>query len=181
MVFNAIQPGHHIPDDINVIIEIPAQSAPVKYEVDKESGAIFVDRFIATYMQYPCNYGYIPQTLSEDGDPSDVLVVSPHAINSGAVVRCRPIGMLEMTDEGGVDNKILAVPVEKLSRLYTNIKQPNDLPELLLLQINHFFTHYKDLEPEKWVKIKGWTDAGNAKKEIKACAQRYSAMKSNQQ
>lgn len=173
MSFHNVTPGRDVPNDINVIIEIPAQSDPVKYEVDKESGALFVDRFMATAMFYPCNYGYVPSTLSEDGDPVDVLVVTPVPLISGSVIRCRPIGMLKMTDESGVDAKILAVPVDKLSSLYTKVHSPEDMPSLLLAQISHFFEHYKDLEPGKWVKVDGWVGAAEAKAEILASVERY--------
>jgi len=173
MSFHNVTPGRDVPNDINVIIEIPAQSDPVKYEVDKESGALFVDRFMATAMFYPCNYGYVPSTLSEDGDPVDVLVVTPVPLISGSVIRCRPIGMLKMTDESGVDAKILAVPVDKLSSLYTKVQSPEDMPSLLLAQISHFFEHYKDLEPGKWVKVDGWVGTAEAKVEILASAERY--------
>lgn len=161
-----ISAGKDVPNDINVIIEIPAHSDPVKYEVDKDSGALFVDRFMATCMHYPCNYGYIPNTLSDDGDPADVLVVTPFPLVHGAVIRVRPVGMLKMTDESGEDAKILAVPVDKLSVLYRNVQQAEDLPALLLEQISHFFEHYKDLEAGKWVKVDGWADADAAKQEI---------------
>lgn len=173
MSFHNVTSGRDVPNDINVIIEIPAQSDPVKYEVDKESGALFVDRFMATAMFYPCNYGYVPSTLSEDGDPVDVLVVTPVPLISGAVIRCRPIGMLKMTDESGVDAKILAVPVDKLSPIYTKIQSPEDMPSLLLSQISHFFEHYKDLEPGKWVKVDGWVGTAEAKAEILASVERY--------
>lgn len=150
--------GSNIPHDINVIIEIPAYSDPVKYEVDKETGALFVDRFMGTAMQYPCNYGYIPHTLSEDGDPVDVLVIAPSKLISGSVVRCRPIGMLQMTDESGIDAKVLAVPGDKLSPLYQSVSSFRDIPEAQLSQIAHFFEHYKDLEKGKWVKVREWGD-----------------------
>ncbi len=173
MSFHNVTSGRDVPNDLNVIIEIPAQSDPVKYEVDKESGALFVDRFMATAMFYPCNYGYVPSTLSEDGDPVDVLVVTPVPLISGAVIRCRPIGMLKMTDESGVDAKILAVPVDKLSPIYTKVQSPEDMPSLLLSQISHFFEHYKDLEPGKWVKVDGWVGTAEAKAEILASVERY--------
>ncbi|MEM7255541.1 MAG: inorganic diphosphatase, partial [Pseudomonadota bacterium] len=152
MAFDLISSGAGVPSDINVVIEIPADSDPVKYEVDKDSGAIFVDRFMGTAMHYPCNYGYVPQTLSEDGDPIDVLVVTPHPLISGSVIRCRPVGMLKMTDEAGPDAKILAVPGDKLTDLYSTVDSVRDLPTSLIAQIAHFFEHYKDLEPGKWVK-----------------------------
>lgn len=172
MSLNNIPAGKDAPHDINVIIEIPANSPPVKYEVDKDSGALFVDRFMSTAMFYPANYGYVPNTLSEDGDPVDVLVVTPIPLLSGSVIRCRPIGMLNMTDEAGPDAKLVAVPVSKLSREYNDINQYSDLSAGLLKSIEHFFEHYKDLEPEKWVKIDGWSDAEVAKQEIVAGIER---------
>ena len=175
MGLNTIAAGRAVPDDINVIIEIPANSQPVKYEVDKDSGALFVDRFMSTAMFYPANYGYIPQTLSEDGDPVDVLVITPLPLLSGSVIRCRPIGVLNMTDEAGADAKLLAVPVDKLCREYKHIKSYKDISENLLNSIEHFFEHYKDLEPEKWVKVDGWADADSAKQEIEASIKRYNA------
>ena len=166
MSINDIAPGKNIPDEINVIIEIPANSDPVKYEVDKDTGALMVDRFMATPMFYPCNYGYIPNTLSEDGDPLDVLVVTPYPLINGSVIRCRPVGVLKMEDESGLDAKLMAVPVEKLSALYSDVKEATDLPALLLQQVEHFFENYKDLEKGKWVKVQGWADAAEAKAEI---------------
>lgn len=158
--------GRDVPNDFNVIIEIPMNSDPIKYEVDKESGAIFVDRFMGTAMHYPCNYGYVPQTIAGDGDPVDVLVITPFPLLPGVVVRCRAVGMLRMTDEGGSDAKVLAVPVDRLLPIYSNIQKPEDLNELTLRQIQHFFEHYKDLEKGKWVKVEGWTGAEEAKQEI---------------
>ena len=166
MNLDRVDAGRDLPNDFNVIIEIPAHADPIKYEVDKATGALFVDRFVQTAMHYPCNYGYIPHTLGEDGDPVDVLVVSPFALIPGVVVRCRPIGMLKMADEGGGDTKLLAVPIDKLTPLYRDIETPRDLPEVMLAQITHFFEHYKDLEPGKWVKILGWEGPEAAKKEI---------------
>ena len=166
MSINDIPAGKNIPDEINVIIEIPANSDPVKYEVDKETGALMVDRFMATSMFYPCNYGYIPNTLSEDGDPLDVLVPTPYPLINGAVIKCRPVGVLKMEDESGIDAKLIAVPVDKLSVIYREVQQATDLPALLLQQIEHFFEHYKDLEKGKWVKVQGWADAAEAKAEI---------------
>ena len=162
MSFDRVPAGKDVPNDCNVVIEIPMRADPIKYEVDKETGAVFVDRFMSTAMHYPCNYGYIPRTLSDDGDPSDVLVLSPVPLITGVVVRCRPIGMLKMEDEAGGDAKILAVPIDKLSGLYRAIQSPRDLPELTTRQIAHFFEHYKDLEPGKWVKTEGWGDAAEA-------------------
>ncbi|MFP3874187.1 MAG: inorganic diphosphatase [Thiohalophilus sp.] len=173
MNLDRVDSGKNIPDNINVIIEIPAHSDPVKYEVDKDTGAMFVDRFMNTAMHYPCNYGYIPHTLSEDGDPVDVLVVSPMPVISGSVVRCRPIGILKMTDEAGPDAKLLAVPITKLCQLYDKAESPADMPQQLLDQIAHFFEHYKDLEEGKWVKIDGWGDKQAAHQEILDSIERY--------
>jgi len=173
MSLDKVTSGRDVPNDFNVIIEIPQHGEPIKYEVDKETGAMFVDRFMSTAMHYPCNYGYIPHTLSEDGDPVDVLVVTPVPLITGVVVRCRPVGMLQMTDEAGVDAKLIAVPVDKLCGLYQAIKKPEDFSPLLLKQIAHFFEHYKDLEPNKWVKVEGWVGPDEAKAEILAGIQRY--------
>lgn len=173
MSLNAIKAGQDVPNDVNVIIEIPMHAAPVKYEVDKASGALFVDRFMATAMFYPANYGYIPQTLSDDGDPVDVLVVAPTPLISGSVIRCRTVGMLNMTDESGVDAKLLAVPVDKLSKLYRHVHTHDDLPESLLQSITHFFEHYKDLEDGKWVKVEGWSGPDAARHEILESIKRY--------
>lgn len=173
MGLEAVTTGKKIPDDVNVVIEIASNSHPVKYEVDKASGMIHVDRFIGTSMIYPCDYGYIPQTLSEDGDPLDVLVISPYPLFPGAIIRCRPVGMLRMTDESGPDTKVLAVPVPSLTPAYTHVQKPEDLGDALLKKIEHFFKHYKDLEPGKWVKIDGWEDVQAAKKDILAGIDRY--------
>lgn len=173
MSLKPVSTGRDVPNDINVIIEIPAYSDPVKYEMDKETGAMFVDRFMGTAMQYPCNYGYLPLTLSRDGDPVDVLVIAPAKLITGAVVRCRPIGLLKMTDDAGGDDKLLAVPVESLSPLYRNVQSYSDVPELTLRQIAHFFEHYKDLEEGKWVKIDGWFGPEEAKREIMSGVARY--------
>ncbi len=167
--------GKNVPEDINVIIEIPAHGDPIKYEVDKETGAMFVDRFMPTAMHYPCNYGYMPNTLSEDGDPVDVLVITPMPVITGAVVRCRPVGILKMTDESGKDAKILAVPVDKLCPIFHEVKTPEDVSKPLLASIVHFFEHYKDLEPEKWVKVDGWFNVEEAHKEILASIERFQA------
>lgn len=175
MSLNKVASGRDLPEEINVIIEIPAHAEPVKYEVDKDSGAIFVDRFMATCMHYPCNYGYVPHTLSEDGDPVDVLVPTPFPLMGGSVIRCRPVGVLKMTDESGTDAKLIAVPVSKLTPVYKDVHETKDLSELLLNQIEHFFEHYKDLEPGKWVKIDGWDNAEAAKKEITDSVARYEA------
>lgn len=173
MGLGRVSAGNQVPEDINVIIEIPAHSEPIKYEVDKKTGSLFVDRFLSTSMYYPCDYGYIPRTLSEDGDPVDVLVITPIPVNRGCVIRCRPVGMLQMKDEAGDDRKILAVPINKLTSLYHNIQKFDDLPALLLHQITHFFTHYKDLEEGKWVKLEGWLGPEDAKKEILASIKRF--------
>lgn len=173
MCYDKVSPGDHLPDYFNVIIEIPTQADPVKYEVDKTSGALFVDRFMATSMHYPCNYGYIPKTLCEDGDPLDVLVITPFPLLSGSVILSRPIGILNMTDDSGPDSKILAVPHGDLSNLYNKIEDYKDVPESLLHSISHFFEHYKDLEVNKWVKVEGWYGLDEAKKEILASVDRY--------
>ncbi|WP_341675336.1 inorganic diphosphatase [Niveibacterium sp. SC-1] len=166
MSLHNVTPGNKAPDEFNVVIEIPAHADPIKYEVDKETGALFVDRFMGTAMHYPCNYGYIPCTVAGDGDPVDVLVVTPFPLVPGAVVRARPVGMLKMQDEGGEDAKLIAVPVTKLTPLYSNVKTIEDLPEQLRKQIVHFFEHYKDLEPGKWVKVLGWGTTEDARLEI---------------
>ena len=175
MSLKQIEAGRQVPNDVNVVIEIPSRSDPVKYEVDKKSGVLMVDRFVATCMHYPCDYGFIPQTLSEDGDPVDVLVVAPYSLLPGVIVRCRPIGMLRMTDESGPDAKILAVPVDKLSARYRDVQKPEDLGTELLASIAHFFQHYKDLEAGKWVKVDGWEGADSAKAEILASIERHNA------
>ncbi|AFJ03594.1 Inorganic pyrophosphatase [Methylophaga frappieri] len=172
MNLDRVSSGKNVPDDINVIIEIPSHSDPVKYEVDKETGALFVDRFMNTAMFYPCNYGYVPHTLSDDGDPVDVLVISPYALISGSVVQCRPVGMLKMTDESGEDAKVLAVPHDKM---YDDIKDISDVSERLLSQLAHFFEHYKDLEKNKWVKIDGWENKAAAHQEIMDSVARFKA------
>ncbi len=175
MALEHVQSGKEVPNDINVIIEIPMNSEPVKYEVDKETGAIFVDRVLTTPMRYPCNYGYIPKTLSGDGDPADVLVVMPVPLIPGSVIRCRPIGMLAMTDEAGEDTKIVAVPIGKVFPGYRDIDSVRNLPELTLDRIAHFFQHYKDLEKGKWVKVEGWRGPEDAKREILASVERYNS------
>ncbi|MBU2706144.1 inorganic diphosphatase [Zooshikella marina] len=167
MSYDTIPPGKDTPNDINVAIEIPANSsAPVKYEIDKDSNQVFVDRFMATPMFYPANYGYIPQTLADDGDPLDVLVVTPYPVAIGSVIRCRPVGVLNMKDESGEDAKLIAVPHDKLTTLYQHVKEYTDLPALLIKQIEHFFENYKDLEEGKWVKIDNWEGSEAAKKAI---------------
>jgi len=166
MILDRVPSGNDVPNEINVIIEIPAHADPVKYEVDKETGAMFVDRFMSTAMHYPCNYGYVPHTLSLDGDPVDVLVVTPVPLISGSVIACRPVGVLKMTDESGDDAKVLAVPIDKLCVSYRNSRDICDVPQMLLDQIAHFFEHYKDLDEGKWVRVDGWGDCDAAKKEI---------------
>lgn len=173
MSYSNIPAGEHLPDDINVVIEIPANHDPIKYEVDKDCDVLFVDRFVATPMFYPANYGYIPGTLSEDGDPLDVLVVSPYPVVPGSVIRSRPIGMLVMTDESGPDAKLIAVPHNKLTTLYAAVREIEDLPELLRKQTEHYFENYKDLEEGKWVKINGWRDTAAARTEILSSRERY--------
>ena len=173
MSFNSVPAGREIPDDIYVIIEIPANSEPVKYEIEKDYDAVFVDRFMTAPMFYPANYGYINQTLADDGDPLDVLVVTPYPVTTGSVIRCRPIGILNMTDEAGEDAKLVAVPHDKLSKEYRHVKEIGDLPELLINQIKHFFENYKTLEEGKWVKVEEWADSNAAKQAILTAAKAY--------
>ncbi len=156
MSLHNVTPGANAPEEFNVIIEIPMNADPIKYEVDKETGAMFVDRFMTTAMHYPCNYGYVPQTLSDDGDPVDVLVITPFPLTPSVVVTCRPIGVLRMDDEAGGDAKVLAVPIDKVLPIYTHWQKPEDINPMRLKAITHFFEHYKDLEPGKWVKVNGW-------------------------
>lgn len=166
MSFNKVSPGDKAPEVFNVIIEIPMNADPIKYEVDKETDAIFVDRFMSTAMQYPTNYGYVPQTISGDGDPVDVLVITPFPLLPGVVVPCRALGILKMTDEAGEDGKVLAVPINKVLPIYSHWQKPEDINPMRLKTIVHFFEHYKDLEEGKWVKVVGWEGADSAKKEI---------------
>lgn len=166
MSLHQVTPGDKAPDEFNVVIEIPTAADPIKYEVDKASGAIFVDRFMTTAMHYPCNYGYIPQTLSADGDPVDVLVVTPYPLLPGVVVTCRSLGVLSMEDEAGGDAKLLAVPIDKVLPLYSHWKSYEDINPARLHQIRHFFEHYKDLEPGKWVKVSGWEGPEAARREV---------------
>ena len=177
MSLHNVTPGPRAPDEFNVIIEIPMNADPIKYEVDKETGAMFVDRFMSTAMHYPCNYGYIPQTLSPDGDPVDVLVVTPFPLVPRIVVTCRPIGLLKMEDEAGGDAKLLAVPIDKILPIYRQWQQPSDIHEARLRQIEHFFEHYKDLEPGKWVKVSGWEGPDAARAEIRNGIAAYVASK----
>jgi inorganic pyrophosphatase len=166
MSLDNVTPGKNAPESFNVIIEIPMNADPVKYEVDKESSAIFVDRFMSTAMHYPTNYGYVPKTISGDGDPVDVLVITPVPLIPGVVVTCRAIGILKMEDEAGQDGKVLAVPIDRILSLYTRWQKPEDLSPVRLKTIAHFFEHYKDLEVNKWVKILGWEGPESAKAEI---------------
>jgi inorganic pyrophosphatase len=172
-----VDSGHDLPNDFNVIDVIHMNSDPIIYEMDKKTGALFVDRFMSTSMHYPCNYGYIPHTLSGDEDPVDVLVISPVPLITGVVVRCRPLGALKMTDEAGEDIKLVAVPIDKLCNLYTQIKSVDDLSEFMRAQIAHFFAHYTDLEKGKWVKIEGWGGIEDAKAEIIEGVKRYTSAK----
>ena len=173
MDIQKIPVGKNAPWDINVIIEVPMGSEPIKYEMDKESGALYVDRFLHTAMYYPCNYGFIPHTLSGDGDPADVLVVGRRPLMPGCVIAVRPVGVLLMEDESGQDEKILAVPQSRLHPFFNEVKSYKDLPPILTQQIAHFFEHYKDLEPNKWVKILGWKDADEAAKLVTEAMERY--------
>lgn len=166
MNIDKINSGDNLPESFNVIIEVSQNSLPIKYEFDKDSGALFVDRIIQTSMHYPCNYGFIPKTLSDDGDPVDVLVVGQFPIVPGAVIKCRPLGVLMMEDESGQDEKILAAPIAKVDPFYSNVSSYNDLPEILLEKISHFFENYKKLEKNKWVKVTGWQNEIKAKEII---------------
>ena len=166
MLIGKIPAGDNVPEVLNAIIEISARAAPVKYEIEKDSGATFVDRFINVPMYYPCNYGFIPQTLSEDGDPLDILVVTPVPVLTGAVVPCRPIDALEMSDEAGRDLKLLAVPTVGMNSGYDHVQSAADLPDDLLGQIVHFFENYKSLEPDKWVKVESWLGAEEARRQV---------------
>jgi inorganic pyrophosphatase len=173
MTLNSISAGRNVPDDCNVIIEIPMLADPIKYEVDKATGALFVDRFMSTAMHYPCNYGYMPQTLCGDGDPIDVLVLAPFPLMSGTIVRCRPVAVLRMEDENGEDAKVLAVPVAAVSRLYDDVQSLPDISPVQLNHIEHFFQHYKDLEPGKFVRTLGWEGADAARAEILRSVEDY--------
>jgi inorganic pyrophosphatase len=178
MRIEAISIGHNPPEDVNVIVEVPIGGEPIKYEMDKAAGTLVVDRFLYTPMRYPGNYGFIPHTLSEDGDPIDVLIANTRPIIPGAVINVRPVGVLNMTDDGGGDEKIIAVPSPKLTQRYVNVRNYTDLPAITLEQIQHFFEHYKDLEPGKWVKIAGWGDAGEARQRILEAIGRETQMRS---
>lgn len=173
MSYNSIPAGKDLPNDFYVVIEIPANHAPIKYEIDKDMDCLLVDRFMATPMFYPANYGYIPNTLADDGDPLDVLVITPYPVQPGSVIRARAVGVLNMEDEAGGDAKLVAVPHDKLTQTYHNVREIEDLPELLRDQIRHFFENYKTLEPGKWVKVQGWDNAAAAKKAIEDAINAY--------
>ncbi len=173
MNLSAIKPATSIPNDFNVVIEISANAAPIKYEFDKDSGALCVDRFMGTSMMYPANYGFVPNTLSGDGDPCDVLVITPFPLPPGVLVRCRALGVMLMEDEAGTDTKIIAVPTEKLCPMYKDMQKLEDVPELLRAQMQHFFEHYKDLEKGKWVKIQGWAGVDAAREELENGVKNY--------
>jgi inorganic pyrophosphatase len=177
MRLDAISTGNNPPDDINVVIEVPIGGEPIKYELDKASGALVVDRFLYTSMRYPGNYGFIPHTLSGDGDPADVIIANTRAIQPGAIMNCRPVGVLLMEDEGGQDEKIIAVPSPKVSRRYEKVTDYSQLPSITLEQIQHFFEHYKDLEPGKWVKVVRWGDAAEARRLIQEAIERANQKK----
>jgi inorganic pyrophosphatase len=177
MSLHNVTPGAGVPQEFNVIIEIPMNADPIKYEVDHETGALFVDRFMSTSMHYPCNYGYVPNTLADDGDPVDVLVMTPVPLIPGVVVTCRAIGILKMDDEAGGDNKLLAVPIDKVLSIYSGWRKPEDLNPLRLRTIEHFFEHYKDLEVGKWVKVLGWDGPEAAHAELLDGIARYQAKK----
>jgi inorganic pyrophosphatase len=177
MRLDAVSIGRDPPREVNVIVEVPVGGEPIKYEMDKESGALVVDRFLYTSMRYPGNYGFIPHTLSDDGDPCDVLIANQRGIVPGAIVACRPVGVLKMQDEAGGDEKILAVPVPRLTRRYEKVHSYTDLPEITIKQIEHFFQHYKDLETTKWVKVLGWGDAAEAQRLIIESIERANAAK----
>ena len=172
MRLEAIRTGIQPPHDVNVVVEVPIGGEPIKYELDKASGALVVDRFLYTPMRYPGNYGFVPHTLSDDGDPIDVLVANTRPIMPGAIINVRPVGVLKMEDDGGGDEKIIAVPSSKLTQRYSHVVNYADLPEILCRQIEHFFTHYKDLEPGKWVKLLGWGDAAEARQLIESAIAR---------
>lgn len=177
MLISKITPGNNPPYDVNVLVEVPIGGEPIKYEIDKEAGVLVVDRFLYTAMRYPGNYGFVPHTLSGDGDPVDVLVCSTRPLVPGALINVRPVGVLMMEDDGGKDEKIMAVPSAHLTLRYENIHNYTDLPEITRQQVEHFFSHYKDLEPGKWTKILGWGDAETARRYIIEGLERYAAEK----
>ena len=176
MNIDMIEIGDDVPNEVNAIIEIPSMGAAVKYELDKASGAMIVDRFLGTAMYYPCNYGFIPHTMSEDNDPLDILVITRVPLLAGSVIPCRPIGVLNMVDESGIDKKIIAVPTSKLAKFYDHVKEPEDLPEGRLSELSHFFEQYKALEDGKWAKIKGWDGSKAAKAEIIRSVKHYNEL-----
>lgn len=180
MRIDAVSIGRNPPHEVNVIVEVPVGGEPIKYEMDKEAGTLVVDRFLYTSMRYPGNYGFIPHTLSDDGDPVDVLVANQRGIVPGAIIAVRPVGVLRMQDEAGGDEKIVAVPVPKLTRRYEKVMNYTDLPGIIVQQIEHFFAHYKDLEPGKWVKVLGWGDAAEARSLIEEGIERAKAAKPKQ-
>lgn len=173
MDLNKIDVGSNIPDEVNAVIEVPTYGAPVKYELDSKSGALKVDRFMGTAMHYPCNYGFIPHTLAEDGDPLDILVITHVPLLSSVIVPCRPVGILHMEDESGGDAKILGVPADKLTPLYRGVREYSDMQQSVLDEIAHFFEQYKALEPGKWAQVDKWTGSDDARAEISACVKRY--------
>jgi inorganic pyrophosphatase len=175
MQLDALPIGHNPPHEVNVVVEVPVGGEPIKYEMHKPSGALVVDRFLYTAMRYPGNYGFIPHTLSEDGDPCDVIIANQRGVVPGAVVAVRPVGVLKMSDEAGGDEKIVAVPVPRLTRRYENVHEYTDLPEITRQQIQHFFEHYKDLEDGKWVKVLGWGDAAEARRFISDAITRHAS------
>ncbi|GGK34685.1 inorganic diphosphatase [Salinarimonas ramus] len=177
MRIDAVSIGKNPPHEVNVIIEVPIGGEPIKYELDKAAGTLVVDRFLYTSMRYPGNYGFVPHTLSDDGDPVDVLVANTRAIVPGAIIAVRPVGVLIMEDEAGQDEKIIAVPTTKLTRRYESVKTITDMPKITLEQIEHFFTHYKDLEPGKWVKIVRWGDAEEALQMVSKAIEKGKATK----
>jgi inorganic pyrophosphatase len=173
MDLNKIDAGKNVPDEVNAVIEVPTYGAPVKYELDTASGALKVDRFMGTAMHYPCNYGFIPHTLADDGDPLDILVLTHTPLMPSVLISCRPVGILHMEDESGGDAKVLAVPADKLTPLYRDVRDYADLPKAVVDEIAHFFEQYKALEPGKWAKVENWGDADAARREINACVARY--------
>lgn len=177
MRIEAIPIGTNPPHDVNVIVEVPIGGEPIKYEIEKDSGALYVDRFLYTPMRYPGNYGFVPHTLSADGDPIDVVVCNTRPIVPGAVMNCRPVGALVMEDDGGGDEKLVAVPTQKLTSRYDHVQNYTDLPSILIHQIEHFFSHYKDLEPNKWVKIERWAGVDEAKDMVREAVERAAASK----
>lgn len=177
MQLERLPTGSDVPNDIYVVIEIPANGPGIKLELEKDSGALLVDRFLATPMHYPCNYGFVPHTLSEDGDPLDALVISPIPLLSGVVVSCRPVALLTTTDDAGPDAKILCVPTSKVTSAFDDVNELEDVPALVVQQIEHFFAHYKDLEPGKWMSVAGWSNSAAAKEEIVTSVNRFKACK----